>query len=318
MALLHWSTTSQAQVSNGGFGRAGKQKVTIFGRLTNDILLNAGDGLEERKKTASRQQEALIFVPITQSPDSSYGAMAKAQSLEFNQLESHSNFKPVDKLSSYEYGLSWTHEQWNENSWGLNASVGSASDQPFQGSDVLTVNATLTRKYVTSPKTSWLFFLNYSNNRSVLSNIPIPGFAYSFANLSGTQGALVGLPFFTYWWRPTAKAYLSSAVFLPSKAALQAGYMVWGAIQANLKVEYGQQVYMRHLRETKDVRIFYDTKKAAFSLKSYFGPATFIELEIARVFDRSFYDGKNAFNLKSQRLRVPDDWQGTLAAQVSF
>lgn len=62
--------------------------------------------------------------------------------------------------------------------WGVSGSAGSASDHPFQGVGTLTESATVFTYRPQPAGDAWLFLLTYSDDRSVLNYVPVPGFAY--------------------------------------------------------------------------------------------------------------------------------------------
>lgn len=316
LTLLTFANKTRAQEFLVDAGRPGKQDIKISLRQSSDLLSENEGG--PNKNTTARLLEGSLTLPFYQPESSSYGVAARARHLEFDRLTTNSNFVPVTDLYRYQYGLFWATEQEDKSTWSLSANYGSASDRPFHDTDVTTIDSTLTRKYETSATTSWLLFLNYSNNRSILNNFPLPGFAYLFTDTDKTRGGAIGLPFFSYWFRPTKEFSTSLFMLFPSNAQIQAGYMIWGPLQANLKFEYGQQTYLRSGRKHKKEQIFYDTKKVAFSIKSLFGAQRFLELEMARVFDRALYEGKDAFNPISDRLRLPAEWQISATAQWIF
>lgn len=156
------------------------------------------------------------------------------------------------------------------------------------------------------------------NNRTFLNNIPLPGFAYTFMEEDKTSGGVIGLPFVSYWWRPTERLFISALYFAPAKLNLQAGYMLWGPFQLNARLEHGQQTFFRAVRADKKEQIYYEISKAALSIKTFLGKDTFFDLEYARIFNRSLYDGTSAFKATSERLRMPNEWQVTLSAQIAM
>ncbi len=293
----------------------GKQKVKISFKNSSEIIVDSNDAGSSPAR--SKQFEASLVVPVFQNDNSTYALSAKTRHLHFDNLPANANFIALENLYSHQFGFSWSLQEEDGNTWGLGGTYGSASDKPFEGTEVRSTEATLTRKIIKSPTAYWLYFLSYSNNRAVLNNIPLPGFAFVFSDEEKTTGGALGIPFLSYWWRPTPKLF-SSIYVLPSSLQMQAGYMLAGPFQANLKLEYGQQAYMRSGRQNLEERLFYDTKKIATSLKTYFGPARFFEIELARIFDRSLYNGKSAFDLTSDRMGIPNEWQFIAALQASF
>lgn len=282
------------------------------------FLFSENADSEQSKQTASKQQEAFAYIPFYQNEDTTYALSAKTQNLSFNSIADQGNFVAPQKLSDRHFGLSWSQQTEQEQVWGLALSYGSASDKPFSGSDVSTIGATLTKQQPASENANWIYLLSYSNNRTILNGIPLPGFAYTFTSATKTSGGAIGIPFFSYWMAPSPKLFASFFVLLPSVARMQAGYMLWGPLQANAKLEWSQQVYMRSQRTEATERIFYDSKRAAASLKSFFSRQTHVELEFARVFDRSMFNGENVFEPTSDRLHLPQEWQISMAVNLGF
>lgn len=300
----------------GDFGKPGQQDIRLSYKHFFDTFPSSGVNRVNQK---SEQIDASMFVPVYQSENSTYAISGKYQHLDFGNLLADSNFVPVEELYSHQYGFAWSHQEANESSWSLTGTFGSASNKPFEGSDVSSLDVTMIRKF--TPKTDgsfWTLYVNYSNNRAFLSNVPIPGFSYIFMNQKKTRGGALGIPIVSYWWRPTKKLSMSVFAIVPARAQTQIGYMVWGSIQANLKFEFGQQTYFRSGRSDKREQLFYETSKLAASLKTFLGRATFFEIELLRLFNRSLYDGNSVFDLTSERMNLPHEWQVMTSLQLSF
>ena len=313
--LCFISTNVLAQSFMPSFGAPGKQNFLTSAKRSDS---QNKDAPNESRRQGTYQFDGFIFAPVYQNENSTFGLTAKTQQLHFDNLEKNSNFEPTPDLYNHQYGLTWAHQTDENTSWSFGGIYGSASNKPFEGTDVTAIDTTLTKSEKISETASWLYFVNYSNNRALLNNIPIPGFAYVFKNVEKTRGGAIGLPFFSYWWMPTPKLFTSIFVMLPSNAQWQAGYLLWGPFQALVKLEYGQQVYMRSNRQRSEDRIFYDVKKAATSIKTYLGASTYLEIEVAKIFDRYLYDGKSNIELRSDRMHLPDDTQTTFSFQISF
>lgn len=296
-------------------GQPGKQNY-VFALKSAEDLSHSDDAKSRGQST--KLIEGSAFLPVIQTEDSTYGLTARAHKLALRGIKSTANIIVPENLYEAQYGVRWAYQDADANAWGAGASVGTASDKPFEGSDVTIVNALVTRKIKADENSSWIYLLAYSNNRSFLNNIPLPGFAYLFMEPNKSSGGAVGVPFFSYWWRPTPKFSASTFYIFPSVVRAQAGYMLWGPLQGNLKFEQAQQTYLRSGRADRNERLFLDSKKAAVSLKSFFGRQTHVELELAKVFDRSLFNGKDVFKLSSDRFELPDDLQVSLAAQLSY
>lgn len=317
--VLSFSLNSTAQDFSADFmSSPGKYKNKINLKQSYDFLFQSNGDSEESKKNASKQFDGSLSIPVYQLDKTTLALTAKAQALNFNDVTNTTNVKTVYNLYDYQYGITWATEEENKNTWSAQLSYGSASDKPFDSSDVSTFGATLTRKSVIDENSSWLFLLNYSNNRSFLNGIPLPGVAYSFTNAEKTNGGVLGIPFISYWYRPDQKIFASVFYLFPITLKAQAGYLFFGFVQGNLKFESSQQAYLLTNRANLDQRFFYDTKKIATSAKMFFGPFRNFEIELARVFDRTIYEGKSSFSIESDHLSLPAEWQISLSTQLAF
>lgn len=225
-AFSLWASTASAQEFLTEQGAPGKQNYLFSVRSAED-LSHSADAKSQGQST--RLIEGSVFLPVIQTEDSTYGLTARANRLTLREITSQpqSNFSLPENLYEAQYGARWSYKDAESNTWGASASVGSASNKPFEGDDVTIVNALVTKKINADENSSWVYLLAYSNNRSFLNNIPLPGFAYIFMDPSKARGGAIGIPFFSYWWR-SQKLTASTFVIVPSSVRAQAGYMLWG------------------------------------------------------------------------------------------
>ncbi len=98
-----------------------------------------------------------------------------------------------DTLQDVEFGLGSRRAREGD-IYGWFGYIGSASDTPFESIEEVSVmfNAFYNRRVTRAG--SWLYMLNYSNRRSFLADIPIPGVAYAYAPDRRTT-IVAGVPF---------------------------------------------------------------------------------------------------------------------------
>lgn len=293
------------------FAPPGQKKTTLFGRYGSTIKgADTEDKYEEADFKAS--------IPVYQNEHSAYMVVGSYNELRLSRDSQNPNTLVPEKLSDQKYGLSWSSQDEQKNSWGANVTYGSASDDAFAGSDVSTFSGTLTRKINKTPTSSWIYFLNFSNNRGFLDNVPLPGVAYLFFEPDFKSGGALGLPFFFYFWKPTAKISTNVFMLVPSVVKGTLGYSLSEKLEAQFKLEYGQQVFMQHDRQDKKQRMFYDTFKAVAGLKHSFDRSSFIEASLARVMNRRFFYGQSVFKVDGSAIDLPEEWQFAVAAQYAF
>ena len=99
-------------------------------------------------------------------------------------------------------GASYQHRLAERRSWGVSASVGSASDELYHGISEMTLRVTGNYQIPSRDKNSWLFLLSYSNDRHFANGVPLPGVAYLLRAPEHGLDALIGLPFIAINYRP--------------------------------------------------------------------------------------------------------------------
>ena len=108
--------------------------------------------------------------------------------------------------------------------WGINASFGSASNEPFQAGDAFSGTASGLLRIPHKKRNAWLFFLYFATNREFLNYVPLPGAGYWWEP-SDKFRAVVGVPFASLLYEPIEKFSLDIRYFpvrnLRAKANLQ-------------------------------------------------------------------------------------------------
>lgn len=282
-----------------------------------DTLYKRNDNPEKSEDQAAKTYDLFLSIPLYQNEKFSTSVFAKTQEVHLNSLPANSIVSGND-FYDQQFGFKFSYLEDADNTWHLNSSYGSASDKPFESSDVSALSVTLIRKHTVDPTSSWTLFFNYSNNRSFLNHVPLPGFAYAFTNDNRTQGWVLGFPFSLWWARPAEKVSTTVFFLLPATVKFTLGYMLKPPYQANLKLQLGQEMYNLVNRREKDIRFFYETKKLSVGLKTLLGPQTFFEVDLGKIFSRSIYDGRSPLNLTSDRVLLEDEWQLMVSAQAAF
>ncbi len=295
----------------------GLHKTRFSFRHGFDTLYQRNDNPDKSEDQSSKTYDLYLSIPIYQKEKFSTSIFAKTQELHISSLPTNPIVSGND-FYDQQYGFKMSYLEDSDNTWHMNTSYSSASDKPFINTDVSALAITLIRKHTIDPVSSWSLFLNYSNNRSFLNHVPLPGIAYSFTNTTRTQGWVLGFPFSLWWARPTEKISTSIFVLLPATAKFTIGYMFKPPFQMNLKLQLGQETYSLVDRRENEIRFYYETKKISAGLKTLMGTQTFLEVELGKIFSRSIYDGKSPINLTSDRVQLEDEWQMLATIQAAF
>jgi hypothetical protein len=84
---------------------------------------------------------------------------------------------------------------------GLSASLGSWDEQPFTHTSYPIISAGAFMRMPAGGENAWIFSLSYSNERSELNGVPVPGAEFSWT-VSPTLHIMLGFPLVNVNWRP--------------------------------------------------------------------------------------------------------------------
>ncbi len=209
-----------------------------------------------------------------------------------------------EKLYNIGAGLNFTHKIADRRLWGLRGGVGSASDVPFNSIHETTFNLGAQYQMPSRARNSWIFLLNYSNNRTYLNNIPIPGVEYVLREPFAGFNAVIGFPFIRANYRPDKDWSFTASLSGGSNASVEAARRLTGP--AWLYLHYGRQPqqWLRIGRPTYDSRLVLTDSQVRLGVRSPLGHGYSLDGSIGRAFQRSFYESENTNSL---RYSVPSD-----------
>lgn len=98
------------------------------------------------------------------------------------------------RFEALNLSLNGIYQQDSGNGWFVSGSFGSASDEMFSNSDVLTYNLIVQRKNKWSDMTAFLYGIYYSNNNALLPGLPIPMLSYEVQNKDTEDFLRIGFP----------------------------------------------------------------------------------------------------------------------------
>lgn len=176
----------------------------------------------------------------------------------------------------------------------LSIGYGSASDQPFKNGRDGTLNANYMRKF----NQNWYGFINFSNNRSFLNNIPIPGFIYVHT-LTQTNMLLYGFPF-VFWMKPLSENFsFSFLTALPWTYNLKIRYTKWKWILPYFLFEQSPESYYRHDREERFDRFFWFERRIGVGAEAHLSRNVRVDMSGGYAFDREFSEARD-FSVKNK------------------
>jgi len=232
-----------------------------------------------------------------------FGHTVKSEKLDYliGGNYQHLDFDKNEVLRDYyQYQLSLgVRKQLPHNRfWFANVSYGTASDRPFKNSDDDTISANYIRK--TSDK--WFFVLNYSNNRSFLNDIPIPGFFY-VKEAGKEKTTILGFPFI-FVLRNVGNWSYRYFGLLPWRHQARVSYSKFPKTQPYVGYEQDVFNFFRHDRQEVNDRVFFFQRKIGLGIDLKFFKAAKVDLFMGHSFDREIFEAKNFSDKKSFRSRL--------------
>ncbi len=196
---------------------------------------------------------------------------------------------------------------------GFNISYGSASDRPFRRVS----NDTASANYVHQFNEKWWMLVNWSNNRTFLNNVPLPGVFY-VAKMSRQETLLYGLPVFM--WRKRWASGIEGQYFgfIPFNHRAHVGWF-WNDFHGVvLSYEYRPQVYFRDARQERDERFFFIENRLLLEIQGSIIPRLLQwQIGAGHAFNRSAFEARNFSSKKRFDLPLGDTWlaQGQVSSQ---
>lgn len=263
------------------------------------ILLNYtgivyGEAENDPDKLTAQVQNFSALIPLYKNTERAFALTASS-----NQFTLSSSRAGLKTLTDTRFGFSYTEKVDDKRTWSANVQYGSASDKPFENSSVSTINATAMYMTPRDETSSWMFVVNYSNNRPFLNNIPIPGFAYFYFPDKDFR-AVYGLPFASIYYKFHEKWSTDLFTLLPWIYRGSFNYHLNGFARIYTGFHTGPETWYLHDRTNRRERLFYDEKRLFIGLKSPIARFLMGEIEGGRSFDRRFFNDEN-FSLSPEQ-----------------
>lgn len=226
-----------------------------------------------------------------------------------------------ENLYNFQFGLTYANHNANKDErgkfWAVNTTFGSASDKPFADAKNNTLGGTFFYGLPARGTGSWLFLLNYSNNRTIFNNIPIPGFAYTYAPVP-TARITFGLPFGFLWWKPSLNWTITSFVLAPWFYQLGSEYQINPHLKAFSSFGITQNPFYRDGRTNRRDQLTYVEKKGLVGLKIPVGSQLEAQIAGGYAFDRLWYEAKKYSDRTENLSSLGSGWMGNFTLNCKF
>lgn len=224
------------------------------------------------------------------------------------------NKEGIPNYYNIQFGTNYRHYFDNGKSLGLMGSFGSSSDKPFRDGRDSTI--LLNSTYQLNEK--WIVLGNYSNNRTFLNNVPLPGFLYVHEN-SREKAIIFGFPFI-YYLKPFYRDNFSIRYIgiLPYNHKFKVIFNRLTFSKPYLGFEQGPQVFLETYREAKDMRTFWFERRVMVGAEKSFGPILKIDIQLGNSFHREFFEARSFAKQHKNIRSIHDGIYGSLGLKSSF
>lgn len=225
-------------------------------------------------------------------------------------------------------GASLPSELWNvefggvcrkrfENGWtgAVMATIGSASDKPFDSFDEVSFNAFGSLTMPTGRNTAWLFVLYASAPREYLPGVPLPGVAYYWRPDENLE-AVIGLPLMLRWQLDERTRF--SGFVLPYNVETELAYALMEEIDLYAGFSWDNEEYLRSGREQFEDMLTYFDKKVKAGVRFPLQENLFIDCQAGFAFDRFFFEDEDYDDRDKNRIDVGDGFYGKITTGLSF
>ncbi len=238
-------------------------------------------------KTTMHRGVLAVAVPFAKTERNSWTV-----STNYGWIDFAPDQQQVPDLYNFDLGLTYTEMIEDKKMWAGSFSIGSASDLLFKNPSVTTFRGNYFYVNPKSETETWMFLVNYSNNRPFLNNIPLPGFAYIYAPSKTFRGTF-GAPFAQLSWEFAEGWTYNFFTLVPWVLKTSVDYTIAGPAKAYVGVDFSQATYYLHDRKDRNERLFYDEKKLFIGAKSPINKSLFADLEAGYSFDRRFFTAED-------------------------
>ena len=282
--LVFISFSAQASDLGSGIVPPAMQKgrITYFGTIQPDTRFG-----DNNDKASLQKGTVNISVPFAKTDNSAWTVSSLS-----HWMDLYPDQTEIPDLYQFDVGLTYTRATEKGRFWAVNGNFGSASDKPFKDPSVSTMSANYFYLKPVSKTGTWLYLINYSNNRPILNNIPLPGFAYIYTPSKAFRGTF-GIPFAMLNWEFADRWGFKFFTIAPWIIESTVDYAISGPMKAYTGLAFAQSTYYLYGRAEKKERLFYDEKKIFIGLKSPLSKKFFAELEGGYAFDRRYFSAEN-------------------------
>jgi hypothetical protein len=295
-----------------------------MGQLTTTLSASARS--DDKAKTKEQDNnirlssyEFHLTTPLRQDPNSELALIVGYSNLNFSTAArlTDADVSLPDDFSNPYIGVFYRKNLDDGKMFGLHTTLGSPSDKPFDSSREIALDASVFLRVPAQGHNAWFYFLNYSNTRDFLNNIPIPGIAYSRYHNRQLQ-TLIGVPLSTVRWTPTDKITAQAAYILMRTLHAKASYKLSDALSIYTAFDWQNKSYLRANRDDRDDRLLYYEKQILAGIDWTFSKNVKLNLHGGYSFDRFIYEGEDYDDRDQNRISITDGPFAAITTHLKF
>lgn len=265
------------------------------------------------------EHDFFVVAPVWQNPRHEFGITARVelQDTDTGAFLPREGIPLPDQLWEVRVGGNYRGVVRNDWIWGINASFGSASNEPFQAGDAFDGTLGGLLRIPHRARNAWLFFLYFATNREFLNYVPLPGAGYWWEP-SDAFRAVIGIPFVSLAYRPVEKGSLNLSYFPARNIQTEASYRIMSPLTVFVGFDWRNQRYFRADREDNDERIFYYEKRIVGGIRVVVTRQLSLDFEGGWAFDRFYFEGEDYGDRDGNRIDVEDSPYGAVRISGRF
>ena len=300
----------------GSGARGGEDMASFFGgmggtraglRLAPDVTFYSEENVVGQAAALDLARYDLsATMPLGRSESDSWSLTVRASLLDVDTVAVFPSTGAAvpDELWKVNLGLAYGRRYDDGRFLGVRASVGSASDEPFDSGDETAFSTVIFYRKPAAGKNAWFYFLALGNNREELDYVPIPGFAY-WSQPSEKFQALIGLPFLALNYRPSPRWALGFSYFAVTNVRASATFRPHRRVGIYASYDWRHDSFFRAGRTSDDEKLFNYEMRVALGVKVDLPRRLSVDVSAGWSFDRFMFESEDYFD-RAQRLDLED------------
>jgi len=293
-------------------------KRTFLTQYSLDIYANS-DVEGQDTDLGLLEHNFFLLAPVWQNERNEFGitAQVELQDTDTDALLPREGLPLPSQLWEVRIGAIYRGVVRGDWIWGVTASLGSASNEPFQAGDAFDGILGGLLRIPHKKQNAWLFFLYFATNREFLNYVPLPGAGYWWEP-SDKFRAVVGIPFASLAYKPIEKLSLDLGYFPVRNIHAKGTYKITRFLNVFGGFDWRNQRYFRADREDNNQRIFYYEKRVGGGFRLGVATGVVLTFQGGWAFDRFYFEGEDYGDRDGNMIDVADSPYGTVKIGARF